>query len=222
MAQLKTFLVDSACSSLLARLYEMRMNSDSGDLDLVCGDKEWRVHSSILALRSPFFKTAISNIKLENKEMKIDIRALDPEAMLQTVNFMYGIRIGEAPIQFLFEAAERFLMDDMKEVVVGIAKRGIAVENAVDIGKLAELYNVQTLLKDCTDFIVNNHIVIKEELPPKFTMSLMSAMQKALKDGKKKSEDYDIRIKALEFQKKSEDYDKKVKEVKELKDCVIQ
>jgi len=213
-------------------MYELRMNSDSADLDLICGDKEWRVHSSILAMRSPFFKAAISNIKLEKKEMKIDIHALDPKAMLQTINFMYGIPIAEAPIDFLFEAAERFLMNDMKEVVVRIATRAISEENAVDLGKLAELFNVEELLQDCINCIVNNDIVIKETLPPKFTMSLMSAMQKALRDSKQKGKDYDNEIRSWKLQyidikrllkddrKKLEDYDKKLKACQEqLKAC---
>ena len=78
------------------------MNSDSADLDLVCTKKELKVHSTILAMRSPFFKAAIANNMKEKKEIKIVVIDLDQEAMLQTIHFMYGVPIGDAPIPFLF------------------------------------------------------------------------------------------------------------------------
>ena len=52
---------------------------------------------------------------MEKLEMKIDIKELDQDTMEEVVNYMYGKPIENAAINFLFEAAERFQMTDLKK-----------------------------------------------------------------------------------------------------------
>ena len=147
------------------------LDTDSADYVLVCGEKEWRLHSIILSLRSPLFKEAILANMREKRERKIEI---DPEAMQQVINFMHGIPITDAwgiDIGNIFKAAQRFTIDEMMEDVSRIALEGTTVENAIERGKQADMYNIRPFLEMCAEFIVENDLEIVEELPPKVFFS---------------------------------------------------
>jgi len=164
----------------------------SADLLVTCEEQQWRVHSTILAMRSPFFKAAINANIVEKKEMKVEITnaeampVVDAEAMQQVINFMYGLPIedGNAPLSSLLEAAERFQMEDMKVDVGNIGRKVIALENALDIGKLAEIYNIERLLQESAEFIVKNDIEMKEQdLTPKLTTKVLMLFREAFRSG---------------------------------------
>ena len=108
-------------ASLTSAIQRLMLDPDHADLVVTCGDREWKVHSVILAVRSPFFKAAVTNNMVEKLDMKIDIKELDPNTMEHVINFMYGVSNGNVPVQFMFEAAERFQMKDLKEYAVKIA-----------------------------------------------------------------------------------------------------
>jgi len=156
----------------------------SHDLSLVCGEKEWKVSSVLLSRRSPFFKAAISNNLEEKLEMKFEINDLDPEAMQEVLNYMHSVKIKaeEALFPSLLEASERFQMEDMKEDVVEIGRKYITEENAVEIGKLAELYDIDSLLEKCIEFIAENGIKIEEDnVAPKLTVGVLRLREDELK-----------------------------------------
>ena len=68
------------------------------------------------------------------------------------------------PVKFLFEAAERFQMDDLKKRFDKAGhKRNDRKERYWKLGHLAELYNIESVLKDYAAFIVSNNVEMKEE-----------------------------------------------------------
>jgi len=174
-----------AVASLVSSMSRLLLDTDSADYVLVCGEKEWRLHSIILSLRSPFFKEAILANMREKRERKIEIDPeIDPEAMQQVINFMHGIPITDASgidIGNIFKAAQRFTIDGMMEDVSRIALEGTTVENAIERGKQADMYNIRPFLEMCAEFIVENDIEIVEELPPKFSLIVQSTYRRILK-----------------------------------------
>ena len=70
-----------ATTSLVSAMSKLIKDSDLADLTVTCSDKKWMLHSPILAIRSPFFKAAISTKMVEKLEMKIDIKDFDPKAI---------------------------------------------------------------------------------------------------------------------------------------------
>ena len=64
-------------------------------------------------------------------------------------------------------------MDDLKEDLINIGIQMITKDNAVEIGKLGDLYNSEQLLQKSAQFIVRNGIDMKEtDLSPKLTEHL--------------------------------------------------
>ena len=86
-------LKDSANASLTApvpgAMSKLELDTDLRDFTVTCDDKEWKVHSTVLAVRSPFFKTAITNNMAEKQEMKIEIKDFEAKAMQEVLNYMY-------------------------------------------------------------------------------------------------------------------------------------
>ena len=83
----------------------------------------------------------------------------------------------------LLEAAERFQMPDMKEEVARIAVESISKENVVELGRLAELYNVEQLLQSCGKLIVDESVELSNEEAekmPKLSARILQATRKEL------------------------------------------
>ena len=77
-------------ASLMSAMERLLHETDSADVTLVCEDKEWKLHSTVLGMRSTFFKAAIVNDMMEKKEKKIIIKDLDPKTVGEVVNYMHG------------------------------------------------------------------------------------------------------------------------------------
>ena len=79
--------------AFLSAMSNLLQDTDSADFTVVCGDKDWRLHSLILSTRSPFFKAAINNDTKESWEKRIVIYDMDSAAMQQVIYYMYGMDI---------------------------------------------------------------------------------------------------------------------------------
>ena len=69
------------------------MKHPTGDYILVCRGVSIRAHSWVLAMRSPFFKAALSVPMVEKEAMRMEIKETSPETLVQAVDFMYGKEI---------------------------------------------------------------------------------------------------------------------------------
>ena len=150
-------------ASLQSAMVRLLAETGSADVTLVCEDKEWHLHSAVLEMRSPFFKAAMANNMKENNENRIVIKKLDPKTVEDVVNYMHGIPIAGGSVPALLEAAERFQMMDMKEEVGKVAVKSISKDNVLELGYLAELYNVEQLLESCRIFIVVESVKLSNE-----------------------------------------------------------
>ena len=84
---------DRTAASLKSAMVRLLQETDSADVTLVCEDKEWKLHSTVLGMRSTFFKAAIVNDMMEKKEKKIIIKDLDPKTVGEVVNYIHGMVI---------------------------------------------------------------------------------------------------------------------------------
>ena len=148
--------------------------------------------------------------------------------MKNVINFMYGIPLQNVPhglCSSLFEATERFQMEDMKNYIVNSAMKWLAscdasistsanaeavVEEkalASEFGQLAERYNVEELLQESAEFIVKHDIQMKEDdLTRKLTTRVLSLLKEALKVSKQKEKNTQDELRNVkEQEQKAED-----------------
>ena len=128
-----------------AVLAALQQEAETADTTLVCSGWRWRLHSSLLAVSSPFFWAAVTGDFKERQERVVEVRDIEPDAMQQVLDYMHGIPVAGSSVADLLEAIERFQMGGMKEQVCSMAAGLITRENAVQLGKQAELYDTDRL-----------------------------------------------------------------------------
>jgi hypothetical protein len=150
-------------SDPVAVLAALQREAETADTTLVCGGRRWRLHSGLLAVSSPFFRAAVTGDFKERQERVVEVRDIEPDAMQQVLDYMHGIPVTGGSVADLLEATERFQMEAMKEQVCRMAVGLITRENAVQLGKLAELYNAEELLHRSAKFIADFNVKIPED-----------------------------------------------------------
>jgi len=81
---------ESVCNGFNADSKKMMESSESSDVVLVCGGKEFKCHRVIICARSEYFRGALLGpLTKEKEEGKIDIPDSTPEAVEKIIYFMY-------------------------------------------------------------------------------------------------------------------------------------
>jgi len=141
-----TFLVGQ-----LAKLFE---NSESADVALHCAGQVIKAHSAILAMRSPYFKTAIG---IQNQ---LEVKECSPEVLSTTIKFIYGIGLPEdlsvGDAKDLLTIADLYHMEDLKEALAPGLGAQLDKDSILEISRMAEKLNAPKLMEICVDFIVSN------------------------------------------------------------------
>ena len=85
----------------------------------------------------------------------IKITDIDGEAMEEILRFIYTQEVDEidelAPK--LLHGAEKYELNDMKELCVASMIENLSLENAVDYFLIADQYDIKDLLEHCVKFI---------------------------------------------------------------------
>jgi len=141
-----TFLVGQ-----LAKLFE---NSESADVALHCAGQVIKAHSAILAMRSPYFKTAIG---IQNQ---LEVKECSPEVLSTFIKFIYGISLPEdlsvGDAKDLLTIADLYHMEDLKEALAPGLGAQLDKGSILEISRMAEKLNAPKLMEICVDFIVSN------------------------------------------------------------------
>lgn len=168
-------------------LERLLQETESADLVISCGSKQWFLHSNIIMIRSPFLKEEMAG--MDGVQMKvIEVKNMDKKTMEQVINYMHGIPIvlkvtkdGDNEDAYdLLEAADRLRMEDMKTELGGIIGGCITVQNALELGWFGETFNNEVLLWACATFIAHNtSIKIDDDQASKSPKLLARVLQRA-------------------------------------------
>jgi len=151
----------------LAELFE---NSESADVALHCAGQVIKAHSVILAMRSPYFKTALntdvgSNNQSSRKRTKgiqnqLEVKECSPEVLSTTIKFIYGIGLPEdlsvGDAKDLLTIADLYHMEDLKEALAPGLGAQLDKDSILEISRMAEKFIAPKLMEICADFIVSN------------------------------------------------------------------
>lgn len=151
----------------LAELFE---NSESADVALHCAGQVIKAHSVILAMRSPYFKTALntdvgSNNQSSRKRAKgiqnqLEVKECSPEVLSTTIKFIYGIGLPEdlsvEDAKHLLTIADLYLMKDLKDALAPVLGVQLDKDSILEISKMAEKFTAPKLMEICVDFIISN------------------------------------------------------------------
>jgi len=152
------------------QLAEFFENSESADVALNCAGQVIKAHSVILAMRSPYFKTALntdvgSNNQSSRKRMKgiqnqLEVKECSLEVLSTTIKFIYGIGLPEdlsvGDAKDLLTIADLYHMEDLKEALAPVLGAQLDKDSILEISRMAEKFTAPKLMEICADFIVCN------------------------------------------------------------------
>lgn len=130
---------------------------DSGELSdfiIKCGDREFRVHKSILAANSIFFRKMFSHEVTETKESKMIISDFNENTIEEFLLFLY---IYQTPkdenLLDLFAVSSKYDVEDLRSYCEKKIRLNINDENAGEILEVANLYDSSMLKKETFVYI---------------------------------------------------------------------
>jgi speckle-type POZ protein len=142
-------------------------NGNYSDFIIEANNKQYKVNKLFLALRSPVMKAMLEQDMLEKKENKMIIKDIGEDVMLQLLRFLYGEKILKLDqvAERLLVVAEKYEMNQLKDICFDFLITDLNAENVLDYLKLAYLTNLEKLKKKSIDFIARNKksIIDREE-----------------------------------------------------------
>ena len=128
------------------------------DVQIHCGDKVFDCHQVILSARSPVFRAMFQAEMEEKQTRKVEIQDFNPPTMSALLTFIYT---GKTPsleehAENLLMAAEKYQMDQLKNVCVGDLCSNIEVNNCLNYLVIGDLYRADDLVKASLQFIARN------------------------------------------------------------------
>jgi len=139
------------------------------DVKIVCSDGTLDCHSSILATRSPVFKAMFSHPTKESESRTIEMTDIDKSTCYKLLTFMYtgtlrtGITEDEATSDEgldvdinLLVAADKYNVQDLKELCEMYLNVDITLENAIPMLIIADRHSSNKLKENVKNFIVAN------------------------------------------------------------------
>ena len=136
------------------------------------GGREFNVHRTLLAARSPVFATMFTTDMSEKELGRAKVSDIWPETLREMLRYIYCGRI-EAPEQAeeLLRAAEKYELDGLKIICLEELCTELSEMNVVDMYQLACLCtNAEVLKNRAIEFMVENMTDIVDE--PKFNTVL--------------------------------------------------
>jgi len=166
-------------ANLLSHMKGLFMDQENGDFTLFCAGVPMKVHSFILATRSPFFEASLSTPMTEMDSRQMEIMNCSPHVLKQVLRFMYGVNFYQGFFDYanLLEIAERFLMEDLKAEASRLLARSLNNQNYMEMSQLAEKFNAKELAERCAQFILYKALDVNWEAILEMPMVAKSVME---------------------------------------------
>lgn len=135
------------------RMFEKELFTD---FEVRVDSKVLKVHKSILASRSDVFNEMLTGDSQEAAENFVVIKDFDAKTMKELFRFMYSNEVENlnAIAEQLVYAAEKYQLDDLKEICLDSLVTSVSVDNVVDYLIIAnEISAANKLFKKCLPIV---------------------------------------------------------------------
>jgi len=134
------------------------LSKDHSDVIVRCGEKVYDCHKFMLTSRSPVFKNMFESDMKEKVNGEVEIKNMDHEVLEDLLKYIYS---GVAPnidehVQELFDAADQYQLEKLKELCEVKLCSGLDTKNCVDLLILGYLHNAQKLKAAALEYLSKN------------------------------------------------------------------
>lgn len=122
-------------------------------------DREFNVHKMVLAARSPVFAPMFKHDLAEKKDNVVNIPDCTAEAFEVFLHYLYcgsNENMSTSNVYNVYYAADKYQVDDLKEVCVKFMKKNLSLETFCDIIGLSLHHGESKLQKAATRFFCEN------------------------------------------------------------------
>jgi len=137
----------NAVFQLSSHIDSLYQSGKFSDCIIVCGNKEFQCHKTILASRSPVFDAMLSHDMEEKKSGRIVVEDLDVDVVQGMLEFIYSGHVKDIKLKAsgLLAAADKYDLTLLKQLCVTSLCLNIDSSNVLDMLVLSEVYNEPTL-----------------------------------------------------------------------------
>ena len=129
------------------------------EVTITCGPDTYHVKKDLLIAKSSFFATAFNIDIKEKRDGRIEIHGIKSETLKKVIDYILkNILENKFDITEMLEAANFFNMETLKQDITNAVKSDITTNNVMELANLGEIFNSDTLLKVCAEFIIENSI----------------------------------------------------------------
>lgn len=150
-------------SDYFSRLFS---HGEHSDVKIICGEKTFSCHKSILSARSSVFEAMFQADMEEKKENKVEIKDFSPEVIENMLMFIYGAKTpsesslkkedGRDQISELLKAADQYDVELLKIACDQILCASLSIENCLISLIIADMYQAEKLRKLSMKMLVEN------------------------------------------------------------------
>ncbi|XP_068641299.1 BTB/POZ domain-containing protein At1g55760 [Aristolochia californica] len=154
----KGFIDSRSSVTALSSLGRMLSEDIHTDITINASDGSIKAHRSVLATRSPVFRSMFSHNLKEKELSTIEISDMSIESCQAFLNYIYGNIQHEEFLTHrlaLLRAADKYDIDDLKEACHDSLLEDIDTKNVLERLQNASLYRLPILKSCCLRYLVN-------------------------------------------------------------------
>ena len=159
---------DAQTQSIRRRLVEdyasLLKKETISDVHFIVKNLKIPAHKTILVARSPVFAAVFQNEMQENSSNEVVVTDMEPDAFKEMLQFIYTshCQIG-AWTEDLFYAADKYDIEDLKEICQDELRMKLCVDNAIRFLILSDLHRATKLKESCISFINQNAVEVMKK-----------------------------------------------------------
>ncbi|XP_033217127.1 speckle-type POZ protein-like isoform X2 [Belonocnema kinseyi] len=144
---------------LFLKGFDASINDETfSDAVLFLDEKKIYAHKMILSSRSPVFRQMFLTNMKESNSNEARVKNIRIEVFNELLRFMYTGKVEKLNELCLdiFRAAHFYQIDDLTLICENVLRKTLKIENSIDILKLSDEYDAESLKKYCVVFIMKN------------------------------------------------------------------
>ncbi|ELT97135.1 hypothetical protein CAPTEDRAFT_204952, partial [Capitella teleta] len=145
-------------SELIKSYAQMRENEELTDFVVSTEGQSFKVHKTLLAASSDYFRAMLQGVMRETKEERVDLKGLTAASLCQTLDFLYS---GEMDLDFdnlieVLNAASHLQVNAALELCSDFMTTLLNFSNAEELLHVADTYSLDRVVK-CYEAKVLKH-----------------------------------------------------------------
>lgn len=145
----------------------MLRDGQAHDAELKCEDHSWKVHKSVLSVRSKVLETMLESDMIEGRTGVITIRDMDVPAVQHFLEYLYSGKLPEMSIETakrFYEIGDKYAIECLKKSCSNYLVNNLSKENVCEILIIADQHSDSSFKERVIDYMTTEKFVLNESI----------------------------------------------------------